>query len=194
MSPHLFPQLISLLLPLSPPLPSVSAVLSHRAWRRWISSSLQLGQACNEAFVFVLWTDAVSKLNWMFSPRLVPFYLPAPNTACAFSIISHIPCYNASHCSHQYTGIFFFNTYKLSAHTRVCSCGFIIYNTYTHACTESALWPYLLILHYSILINLSNHSHVATTAKLEDPSSTLKSAVWENFGVDHDDGLRTHQS
>ena len=105
MSPHLFSPPISLLLaPRSPP-PSLPAVLTPRAWRRWISSNLQQGSACNEAFVFVLWAGAVSKLNWMFSPRSVPlpFQLPtrpvlSPLSPTFPATMLHIVCLNMWAC------------------------------------------------------------------------------------------------
>lgn len=83
MPAHIFSQLISTLLSLSPPLPFLPLffapfVSPSHAWRWWISSSLQQGYGCNEAFVFVLWAGAFSKLNWMFSLRSAPFTFELP--------------------------------------------------------------------------------------------------------------------
>lgn len=63
--------------------------------------------ARNEAFVFVQWAGAGSKLNWMFSPCFRSSYSPAsPHTLCLVHYLQH-PCHNPPYCAHQYEGCCF---------------------------------------------------------------------------------------
>lgn len=57
--------------------------------------------------------------------------LPAPNTARALSIISHIPCHNAPHCVPQYVGMFS-ERMQAPPGAPVPSPGFIIWYADTH--------------------------------------------------------------
>lgn len=121
--------------------PSLPYVFSSCAWKWWISSSLQQGSSCNEAFVFVLWAGTVSKLNWMFSPRSVPltFLLPtwfglSPLSPAMLVTMLHIVCLNMQAC--------FLNACKRSqAHVQVPSPGFILCcshkHTYIHTYSRS---------------------------------------------------------
>lgn len=95
---HLCPPLISLF-HLSPLPPSCSCCFPL----------LILPKECarNEAFVFVQWAGAGSKLNWMFSPRFRSSYSPAsPRTLCLVHYLKH-PRHNPPYCAHQYEGCCF---------------------------------------------------------------------------------------
>lgn len=110
MPARIFSQLISSLLSLSTPRPFLPpflppSVSPPRARRRWISSSLQQGYGCNEAFVFVLWVGAFSKLNWMFSLRSAPFTFELPTrpvlsplSPSCLTTMPHIVLFNVPAC------------------------------------------------------------------------------------------------
>lgn len=136
--------------------PSLCAFLSPHACRQWISFSLQQGSACNEAFVFVLWAGAVSKLNWVHSPCSVPLTFQLPTrpelsslSPAFFATMLHIVYINMQAC--------FWNACRASIQVPLPS--FII------SCADTQTSMPLCVVHWHSKHTLRLFNKLPTTCK-----------------------------